>query len=203
MDLVIVRHGRPQRIEGADGPADPPLTDIGREQAETVARFLIGEGIDHVVTSPMRRARETAAPLALALGIDAEVVDDLAEIDSGSDSYLPMEELKAEGGAAWAELIADPSSLYPGVDVEVFSDRVTAAFDALVVAHPGRTVAAFCHGMTTMGYLRRIVGYDDPWALRTDYASLTRVQASAASGIRSVRSVNETAHLGPHRIVSP
>ncbi len=203
MDLVIVRHGRPQRIEGADGPADPPLTDIGREQAETVARFLLGERVDHVVTSPMRRAMETAEPLALALGIDAEVIDDLAEIDSGSDSYLPMEELKAEGGAAWAEVISDPASMYPGVDIDEFSDRVTAAFEALVTAHPGQVVAVFCHGMTTMVYLRRIVGYDDPWALRTDYASLTRVQASAASGIRSVRSVNETAHLGPHRIVSP
>ena len=204
MDLIIVRHGRPQRVEGAAGPADPSLTDIGREQAETVARFLLAEVVDHVVTSPMRRARETAEPLALALGIDAEVIDDLAEIDSGNDSYLPMEELKAEGGQLWADLMADPSSIFDDdVDIEAFTDRVTAAFEALVSAHAGRTVAVFCHGMTTMGYLRRIAGYADPWALRTDYASLTRVQASASSGMRSIRSVNETAHLGPHRIVSP
>jgi len=80
---------------------------------------------------------------------------------------------------------------------------VTSAFAALVSAHPGRVVAVFCHGMTTLGYLCRIGGYADPWTLRTDYASLTRVQASASSGIMSIRSVNETAHLGPHRIVSP
>ena len=203
MDLIIVRHGRPQRVEGADGPADPPLTDLGREQAETVARFLLGERVDHVVTSPMRRARETAQPLADALGIDAQVVDDLAEIDANRDSYVPMEELKAEGGEAWAEVIADPTSMFPDVDVEVFFDRVTSAFAALVSAHPGRVVAVFCHGMTTLGYLCRIGGYADPWTLRTDYASLTRVQASASSGIMSIRSVNETAHLGPHRIVSP
>lgn len=202
MDLIIVRHGRPLRVEGTEGSADPPLTDIGMQQAEATARFLLQEPIDHVVTSPMLRARQTAAPLADALGIDAEVIDGLAEIDRDHNEYIPFEELKAEGGDAWKEVIENPQVMLFGVDVEEFADTVTAAFEEVIAANPGRTVAVFCHSMTTMQFLRRVLGYADIWGLRTDYASITRVQASSR-GHRTVRSVNETSHLGGTRILSP
>lgn len=202
VDLIIVRHGRPLRVEGAETSADPPLTDIGHEQAAATARLLLREPIDHVVTSPMTRARQTAQPLADALGIDAEVVADLAEIDKDADHYIPMEELKAQGGEAWQAVLDDPHSINHGVDIDEFADTVTAAFESVIAANPKRTVVAFCHGMVTMQYLRRILGFDNPFGLRTDYASVTRVQASS-TGIRTVRSVNETAHLGDARILSP
>lgn len=202
MDLIIVRHGRPERIEGAAGAADPPLTDIGHEQAKATAMYLLNEPIDLVVSSPMLRARQTAAPLADALGVDPTIVDDLAEIDQHSASYVPMEELKAQGGPEWEAVMADPDSMHGGVDIEEFADKVNAAFDQLIADNRGRTVAVFCHGMVTMRFLHRVLGYGDPYALRVDYASINRVQASS-SGVRSVRSANETAHLGPHRIVSP
>jgi 2,3-bisphosphoglycerate-dependent phosphoglycerate mutase len=202
VDLIIVRHGRPLRIEGAAGAADPPLTDIGHEQAAATARLLLREQIDHVVTSPMQRARQTAQPLADALGIDAEIVQDLAEIDKDANEYIPMEELKAQGGAAWQAVIDDPHSINNGVDLEEFADTVTAAFEKIIADNPRRTVVAFCHGMVTMQFLRRVLGYENPWGLRTDYASITRLQASS-TGIRTVRSVNETSHLGDSRILSP
>lgn len=203
MDLIIVRHGRPRRVEELIETADPPLTDVGLRQAEAVARFLLQEPIDHVVTSPMLRARQTAAPLADALGIEPEVVDDLIEIDKDAMEYVPLEELKAEGGDAWQAIVDDPSSMHGDVDIEAFADTVTAAFEGIIERNPGRTVVAFCHGMVTMQYLRRLLRYEEVHALRTDYASLTRVQASTSLGVRSVRSVNETAHLGETRIVSP
>ncbi len=203
MDLVIIRHGRPQRVEDLAVAADPGLTDIGWAQAEAVARFLLAERVDHVVTSPMRRARETARPLADALGIEAEVVDDLAEIDRDSTSYVPVEEMKAEGGESWQAVMEDPTSLHGDVDVEEFADLVTAAFEDIIVQHPGETVAVFCHGMVTMQFLRRILRYPDVHGLRTDYGSITRVQAATSRPIRSVRSVNETGHLGETRILSP
>ncbi len=203
MDLVIVRHGRPTRVEGANGAADPSLNDLGRAQADAVARFLLGEPIDHVVTSPMKRARETARPLAEALDLAPEVVADLAEIDKDADSYVPVEEMKAEGGALWQAVVDDPVSLHGEVDIEAFADLVTAAFERIIAGHPGETVAVFCHGMVTMSFLRRILGYPDIHGLRIDYGSITRVQAATRNPVRSVRSVNETGHLGGARIVSP
>ena len=203
MDLIIVRHGRPERVEDLAAAADPELTELGHAQAHAVAKFLLGEDIDDVYASPMLRARQTAQPLADALGIEPTIVDEIAEIDRGATHYVPMEELKAAGGAAWQAVLDDPNVIHNGVDIDVFADRVTAAFEQIVQANPGRTVVAFCHGMVTMQYVRRLLGFEDPHGIRVDYAGITRIQASSSTSARSVRSVNETAHLGETRVVSP
>ena len=203
MDLIIVRHGRPERVEDLQHAADPGLTDIGLRQADAVAHFLLGEQVDHVVSSPMLRARQTAQPLADALGMDPQIVDDLREIDHEATEYIPTEELKAQGGEAWQAVIDNPELLHGGADIEAFADTVTAAFEQVIADNGGRTVAVFCHGMVTMQFLRRILGYDDIHALRVDYCGISRVQASTTLPVRSIRSVNETAHLGETRIVSP
>src|SRR5215210_6640675 len=71
MELILVRHAEPRRVGAGevDGPADPGLTDRGRQQAERLAAWLAVEPVDAVITSPLRRARETAAPVASALGL--------------------------------------------------------------------------------------------------------------------------------------
>jgi probable phosphoglycerate mutase len=200
MELLVIRHGRPERVENAPGPADPPLTELGHEQARAVARYLLGEQVDVVVSSPMRRAVQTAQPLADALGTDPIIVDDLAEIDKDAASYLPTEEIKATDPTLWQQWITDPMSQYEA-DFEPFRLRVLAAFEGLIADHPGQTVAVFCHGMVTMTLVQSILGHRDVFAIPVDYASLTRVAASTSKGVRSVRSVNETAYLGHTRVV--
>ena len=68
MELVLVRHGLPERVEVETGTADPPLSTLGRKQADLVAEWLIGERIDAVYASPMQRAYETAQPYAALAG---------------------------------------------------------------------------------------------------------------------------------------
>ena len=65
MDLIIVRHARPHRIENNDtgSPADPSLSELGVKQAEAVANFLREEKVDRIVSSSMKRAFETPQPL--------------------------------------------------------------------------------------------------------------------------------------------
>jgi len=99
VELLLIRHALPMRVEGAGGPADPPLADAGHHQARALAEWLAPEPLDRLYVSPMARARETAAPLATAPGLDATVVDGVAEFDRDADSYVPMEELKAAGRA--------------------------------------------------------------------------------------------------------
>ncbi|GIR38017.1 MAG: hypothetical protein CM15mP49_34020 [Actinomycetota bacterium] len=96
MELIIVRHGRPIRIEGADGIADPELAPIGLKQAEAVADYLQDLSIDLVVSSPIVLAN--CRPLLKRLGLEAQIIPDLAEIDRDSDTYVPMEELKILAG---------------------------------------------------------------------------------------------------------
>ena len=202
MELIIVRHGRPVRIEGADGIADPELAPIGLKQAEAVADYLQDLSIDLVVSSPLLRARQTAAPLLKRLGLEAQIVPDLAEIDRDSDTYVPMEELKNSGGEEWQSIIADPDSMHGDVDIDAFADTVHGAFEKIIDENPGKTVVAFCHAMVTMCFLQKMLGYGDKYGIRVDYASITRVQASS-NGARSIRSANETMHLGEHFILSP
>ena len=66
MDLIILRHARPvsEVRPNGQGTAAPPLAPIGIEQAAATAEHLANWGIDHVVSSTMRRAVETAQPLA-------------------------------------------------------------------------------------------------------------------------------------------
>ena len=74
MDLVLIRHGRPIRIEDAGGPADPALTDLGHRQAQAMAASLSDERFDALYVSPMLRARQTANPLEETLGLTASIV---------------------------------------------------------------------------------------------------------------------------------
>ncbi len=195
MDLLIVRHGRPERVERAshEGPADPPLSEIGRRQADLVAAYLAEEGVDHIVASSMARAHQTAMPLAARLGYAIELSDDLRESDHNSSSYVPVEEMAPDSPIAVAYREDPMQAIFEG-DYEGFRDRVLRGFDAIIDANRGKTVAVFCHGMVTAVFLQVVAGMASPLGLRTDYTGITRVQASV-KGQRTIRSVNETAHV--------
>ena len=78
MDLLLIRHALPVRIDGGDGPADPELSDDGWQQAGALAAWLVDDGIEVMVASPLRRAQETAEPLATVL--DLPDTDDPARL---------------------------------------------------------------------------------------------------------------------------
>ena len=192
MELIIVRHALPESEARDDGPADPPLTPLGLRQAEATAELLATEGINHVVTSTMQRAIQTGQPLADRLGLNPERLEDLKESDHRRSSYTPVEEMDADHEVI-REFLDDPLSMFAD-GYEAFRDRVTAALDAVVAANRGRTVAVFCHAMVVGVYLQTLLGLNDPFTVMADYCGITRVAASS-TGIRSVRSFNETGHL--------
>lgn len=194
MDLIIVRHARPEKVENAegDGPADPPLSKLGKQQAENVAEFLAEEQIDQIVTSSMRRAYETALPLGEKLGIEPVLRDDLRESDHNNSTYIPIEEMTFDSGPVQAYL-NDPSAIFEG-DYEGFRDRVVSAFDELIEEYAGQRVAVFCHGMVTSVYLQTLWGLEQPFLIQPDYTGVTRVEASSR-GFRTIRSINETGHV--------
>lgn len=193
MDLVVVRHGEPVRIVSETGVADPPLTDRGRAQADATARWLAVEPIDAVYASPLRRAVQTAEPLAAALGLPVRVADGVAEYDRDSSSYIPYEELKATRDPHFLALAQDRlAELVP--EAADFRKRVCAAMDEIIAAHPGQRVAVFCHGGVVNVFLAEVLELGRDLWFEPSYASISRVAASRA-GIRSLVSLNETAHL--------
>ena len=199
MDLLWVRHGEPERIAAGTGvPADPPLTARGREQAERLAAWLALEPIDVVLSSPQRRARETAGPIAGAHGLEVQVVDGLVEYDVQSDSYIPMEELRATDDPKLAAMYEGRWEEFGGESTEIFRNRVATTLDEVVAAHPGRRVVAVCHGGVINVALAIVLGLDRHLWFDPHYTSLSRMVASR-TGVRSLASLNERAHLVARR----
>jgi probable phosphoglycerate mutase len=194
MQLIIVRHALPNRADGEKATADPELADLGRQQAQATADFLAGERIDAVVASPLRRAQQTAQPLATQLGLTAASVEGLREIDPFGGSYVPAEEMEMDHPVVQA-FAEDRWSLFGNeAGFERFRDGVVGAFDQIVERHRGEHVAVFCHGTVIGTYLAAILGHDNPLALLPDYCGVSRVLA-ATGGLRTLRSVNETGHV--------
>ena len=192
MELLVIRHALPEAEVRDDGPAAPPLSPLGLRQAEATADFLAGETVDAIVTSTMRRASETGRPLAERLDINPERLDGLKESDHRRASYTPMEDMD-EAHEVIQEYLEDPLLMFSD-GYDTFRNQIHDAFDAIVENHSGQVVAVFCHSMVASVYLQPVLGHGDPFALISDYCGISRVTASS-TGIRTLRSVNETAHL--------
>ena len=193
----MVRHARPVRHEAPEGgSADPVLAELGHRQAEAAADYLEGEGIDHIVSSSMKRAVQTAEPLADRLGLGIEMLDDLRESDHRSQVYVPAEEFSRDDPATahYYDTDRDLSDTIFSDGYDKFRERVERGFEHVIGANRSRTVAVFCHGMVTGVYLQILLGVEDPLRLLVDYCGITRIAASS-TGVRTVRSVNETHHV--------
>ncbi len=193
MELLIVRHALPKRVVVEEGAADPQLDDLGHLQAAAVAEYLAAEGIDAVWSSPMRRARETAQPLLDRTGLTVSVDNDLAEWDRDSNSYIPIEELKATNHPMWQAMMA--GEWVGSSDPVTFQKNVVAAMNRIIDAHSGERVAVVCHGGVIGAYLAHILELPRPGGFfHPEYTSIHRVMASSR-GHRTLRTINELTHL--------
>jgi probable phosphoglycerate mutase len=195
VQIIWVRHAEPERVESGTGvPANPPLTRHGREQAARLAAWLALEPVDAVVSSPQQRARETAAPIADAHGLDVEIVEGLVEYDVQADHYIPVEELRAAKDERWVAMVEGRWGEFGGEEPDAFAARVEQAVDELVARYRGQNVVAVCHGGVINAALASVLGLVRPLWFDPAYTSVSRMLASS-SGVRSVQSLNECAHL--------
>lgn len=193
MELLLIRHALPVRRVVDDGPADPELSPDGHAQARHLADYLAAEPLDAVYASPLRRARQTAEPIAERTGHTVGIVDDVAEWDRNANEYVPMEELRAANDPRWQALVRGEWDVHDETP-EAFSRRVVGAVEALIATHRGDRIAVVCHGGVINAYLAHVLGLDDHRFFYPNYTSIHRV-AAAGSGERSIVTLNETAHL--------
>src|SRR5947199_9490187 len=159
MDLLLIRHAEPVRIVDAAGPADPVLHGRGVKQAERLAQYLSDETLEGLVSSPMRRAQETAAPVAAVHNLEVVIDEELAEFDREANSYIPVEELRATKDERWVAMVEGRFDEFD-TDPEVFKTGVVQAIERIIDANAGRTVAVVCHGGVINAYLAHILGID-------------------------------------------
>jgi broad specificity phosphatase PhoE len=128
--LYLIRHGR--AAASWDTDLDPGLDDLGREQAEAVARRLMPLGPIDLIVSPMARTRETAAPLARAWNLTPRIESRVSEIPSPTADLVARGQwLRGIGERNWSEL--ETSLLRWRADVLAALHEL--ARDTVVVTH--------------------------------------------------------------------
>ncbi len=187
MDLVLIRHGLPERREDT---ADPPLTPEGLDQAQRVAQLLSGEMIDGVFSSTMLRAIQTAEPYAAAGGHEIQQREGIVEFDRGTGQYVPMEVLKRDDYEAWKAFVSGGYQM----DINAFQKAVVDTLEDIIATNPSKTVAVFCHGGVINVWTAHILGMAPRLFFEPGYASIHRYLC-ARSGERNLVALNERAHL--------
>lgn len=121
MRLHLVRHGR--AAAGFGESHDPGLDEVGRTQAEAVARELAPLGPLPILTSPLKRTRETAAPLAKLWNVQPVVEEAVAEIPSPTDNL--------QGRVAWLRDFMAGSWRNASMPLATWREEVIAALLAI------------------------------------------------------------------------
>ena len=202
-DLLLLRHGEtpltPQRRFSGTGSGDPGLSGTGRRQAEQSARSAVlrSAGIAQVVTSPLRRCRETADVLAAALSLSVHVEDDLREMDFGDWeglTYAEVEQQHPADLAAWKR----SADVAPTGSSETFCDllhRVAGVAQRVTSSHPGTAVLAVTHVTPVKALVAQALAAPPTsfFSMELSPAALTRI--SYTDGEAVLRSFNDTAHL--------
>lgn len=202
-ELILVRHGQqvwPDPVTSTVSEwVDPPLSDLGRRQAEAVGLALADRRIDAVYSSRLARAHDTGRAIAAHHGLEVEIVDDLREIETFRD--LPQ---NAHPADVLGELVLRGArerfvrhrtwDVYPGSERnEEFRHRVVNIIEGIVTGHPAKRIVVACHGGVINAYLGEILGLSTAMFFRPAHASTHRVRA--LGDVRAVQSINEVHHL--------
>lgn len=197
MEIVLIRHGEPEWVRDGLNVVDPPLTERGHLQAQRVAEAIAGEHFDVVVASPLRRARQTAAPLLERLGRAEEVEPFLEEIrepdwhgtpaELARTAYAEERGRRAEdrwhglqgGGEPPREFVervrAGGESFWAGLGLH----RAKQTLPVWHVEQPDLRVAVFAHAGTNGVLICQLLGLEPvPWEwdrVVTMHASVTRL----------------------------
>ncbi|MEU0495782.1 bifunctional RNase H/acid phosphatase [Mycobacterium sp. NPDC006124] len=199
--FFLLRHG--QTALSVDrrysGQGNPPLTELGRHQADAAARYL-GQrgGITAVVSSPLQRAHDTASAAAKELGLDVTVDDDLIETDFGAWEGLTFGEAARRDPEVHGAWLRDTAVSPPGggESFDAVAARVRRARFRIVEQYGDATVLVVSHVTPIKSILRMALdaGPGILYRLHLDLASLS-VAEFYPDGGSSVRLVNQTSYL--------
>lgn len=196
--LLLIRHGRStwnaeRRIQGK---ADPPLDEVGREQARRLAERLRREAPVALYTSPLQRAQETADIIGEALGVSVVADERLREYDVGDITGLTWEQVEEQyPGVARRWKNAEDLRI-PGEERrELFRARVAAVFDEILSQHPEGAVGVVTHGGTLGTYLNHLIGLSSRFSpFRFGNGSLSIAEVNPVKP--RIVLLNDTCHLG-------
>lgn len=164
LTLTFVRHGQTEcSLENRFcGTIDVPLSKAGREMAEALGAAYAGESWQAIYSSPLQRARDTAAPLAKRLGMTVQIEDGLREIGYGEWEGLLEPEIQLLHKEAFDAWSADPGKSPPPGGETAFqvAERALSAVQAIREQHPDGHVMAVAHKATIRILVCAFLGVD-------------------------------------------
>src|SRR3954447_3945333 len=202
-ELALVRHGQQQfPTSPVFIPAewvDPPLSEVGRRQAELVGKSFAERRVDVVVSSHLSRARETASAIAAHHDREPIVLEDLREVEVYRD---------LEDGASPADALAEP--FWRGVqerlpterrwDLVPFGEssgelghRVVSTIEGLLAMHPEANLVDVCHGGVINAFLAHLLGIAEDMFFLPAHTSVSRVRRLGPR--RALHSLNDRDHV--------
>jgi probable phosphoglycerate mutase len=205
MRLFLVRHG--DAHAGLHGVVPGPrgcggLTPLGRRQAEALREHLASSGhvrADHLLSSVLPRAVETASIIAPGLGLESFGQEcDLCEVHTGEADGLEWTEYTTRYGSL--DMEAEPDRLFApeGESWNSFNERVHRTLERLAGAYPDETVVAVCHAGVIMASIRVLFGIPHPGTgarLQPTNTGLTEWHHEPERDRWTLHRFNDTTHL--------
>ncbi len=200
-ELLLVRHGEQFFFDGMTmGDAyDPPLTDLGRRQAEAVGDRLASTELDAVFCSTMQRAIATASAIAAHHGLQTRHEHEIREVNPWESFPADKALLDVYTKAELVEIFSRAHrerryDAYPHCeDPASFRHRVISAIDAIAAAHVGQRVVVTCHGGVIGAYLAHCFESRVDTVMAIHHTSITTIRVSGER--RVVLTANDFHHL--------
>lgn len=196
MTLLLLRHGESEgNAEGRiQGSSDEGLTALGRRQAEAAGRRLAGAGASAVYSSPLLRARGTAAVVAAHAGRETVAeLPALREYGFGEAEGMRWEEARVRyglDGRNWGR------GRIPGEErMSAFRDRVLAAVEELALRHASDVAIAVTHGGVVGAVVSRLLGLGDGEYAQIHSANCSLTELRHAEGRTTIGLLNDVCHL--------
>lgn len=164
IQLILIRHGQTQwNREGRwQGQSDPPLNTLGRRQARRAALELRGARPDHLYSSDLRRALETAHIIGADLGLAVIPDARLREINLGRWQGMLSPDIEAQYPDDFQGWHTSPLTMRPpdGEDLHTLAARVLEAVSEIALRHPGQRVGIVAHELPIAVVLAHVRGLD-------------------------------------------
>jgi broad specificity phosphatase PhoE len=197
--ILLARHGETDwnRDGRWQGHNDQPLNDRGRGQAAALGAHLATMRVDVLYASDLVRARETAAAVEAATGLEAAIDPELREVDVGDWVGCNREQAKErdpEWYRRWADGVVE--GYHGGETYAELQRRSVRAFMRITEAADGRTAAIVCHGGNIRAIVSEVVGLSaaERWRVAgVANCSLTAIERR--NGRLTLVTFNETGYL--------
>ncbi len=197
--IYLVRHGETEWNQEKifRGRKDIPLSAKGRSEAQALAEALSPEPIKFIYSSPLKRALETARPLAEKFGMSVNILEGLIDLDFGDwegRSVKEVEEKDPELFKVWFEH-PEKVSFPRGESLKLAKERGMQALMKAAEENAGKTGVVVSHRVICKLLVLAAIGAGEAqfWRVQQDLACYNLLEWTGANWI--VRLVNETGHL--------